>query len=217
MRQLSLIDDEYTTLSGAMPSIKAALRRVAGDENSEGRKLLVDKINKIARISGVKLTGGNVRAISKDTPDKWLSPSDESHPPSVVAILAFALPRKTPPHCGSCFALPGWMMTEEDRLYTEIGRRSVEAKRKNAEAKKARRLIQRIGGKAVNTQHVELTRAEMAALGAERCKWRLAARGHGQGKHEPQSVVTSAGAFAQHCVPSACRHTAHPKRAGLAA
>ena len=91
MRQLSLIDDEYTTLSGAMPSIKAALRRVAGDENSEGRKLLVDKINKIARISGVKLTGGNVRAISKDTLDKWLSPSDESHPPSVVAILAFCL------------------------------------------------------------------------------------------------------------------------------
>ena len=81
MRQLSLIDDEYTTLSGAMPLIKAALRRVAGDENSEGRKLLVDKINKIARISGVKLTGGNVRAISKDTLDKWLSPSDESHPP----------------------------------------------------------------------------------------------------------------------------------------
>ena len=145
MRQLSLIDDEYTTLSGAMPSIKAALRRVAGDENSEGRKLLVDKINKIARISGVKLTGGNVRAISKDTLDKWLSPSDESHPPSVIAILAFCLStQNTTPLRVMLRAIGLDIMTEEDRLYAEIGRRSVEAKRKNAEAKKARRLIQEL-------------------------------------------------------------------------
>ncbi len=145
MRQLSLIDDEYTTLSGAMPSIKAALRRVAGDENSEGRKLLVDKINKIARISGVKLTGGNVRAISKDTLDKWLSPSDESHPPSVVAILAFCLATQNTTPLRVMLRVAGLdVMTEEDRLYAEIGRRSVEAKRKNAEAKKARRLIQEL-------------------------------------------------------------------------
>ena len=145
MRQLSLIDDEYTTLSGAMPSIKAALRRVAGDENSEGRKLLVDKINKIARISGVKLTGGNVRAISKDTMDKWLSPSDESHPPSVVAILAFCLATQNTTPLRVMLRVAGLdVMTEEDRLYAEIGRRSVEAKRKNAEAKKARRLIQEL-------------------------------------------------------------------------
>lgn len=145
MRQLSLIDDEYTTLSGAMPLIKAALRRVAGDENSEGRKLLVDKINKIARISGVKLTGGNVRAISKDTLDKWLSPSDESHPPSVVAILAFCLVTQNTTPLRVMLRVAGLdVMTEEDRLYAEIGRRSVEAKRKNAEAKKARRLIQEL-------------------------------------------------------------------------
>ena len=145
MRQLSLIDDEYTTLSGAMPSIKAALRRVAGDENSEGRKLLVDKINKIARISGVKLTGGNVRAISKDTLDKWLSPSDESHPPSVVAILAFCLATQNTTPLRVMLRVAGLdVMTEEDRLYAEIVRRSVEAKRKNAEAKKARRLIQEL-------------------------------------------------------------------------
>lgn len=145
MRQLSLIDDEYTTLSGAMPSIKAALRRVAGDENSEGRKLLVDKINKITRISGVKLTGGNVRAISKDTLDKWLSPSDESHPPSVVAILAFCLATQNTTPLRVMLRVAGLdVMTEEDRLYAEIGRRSVEAKRKNAEAKKARRLIQEL-------------------------------------------------------------------------
>lgn len=145
MRQLSLIDDEYTTLSGAMPSIKAALRRVAGDENSEGRKLLVDKINKIARITGVKLTGGNVRAISKDTLDKWLSPSDESHPPSVVAILAFCLATQNTTPLRVMLRVAGLdVMTEEDRLYAEIGRRSVEAKRKNAEAKKARRLIQEL-------------------------------------------------------------------------
>ena len=145
MRQLSLIDDEYTTLSGAMPLIKAALRRVAGDENSEGRKLLVDKINKIGRISGVKLTGGNVRAISKDTLDKWLSPSDESHPPSVVAILAFCLATQNTTPLRVMLRVAGLdVMTEEDRLYAEIGRRSVEAKRKNAEAKKARRLIQEL-------------------------------------------------------------------------
>ena len=35
---------------------------------------------------GVRLTAGNTRAISKDTLDKWLSPSDESHPPSILAV-----------------------------------------------------------------------------------------------------------------------------------
>ena len=74
-----------------------------------------------------------------------MSPSDESHPPSVVAILAFCLATQNTTPLRVMLRVAGLdVMTEEDRLYAEIGRRSVEAKRKNAEAKKARRLIQEL-------------------------------------------------------------------------
>ena len=65
------------------------MRRVAGEVDSDGRKLLVDKINKIASSAEIRLTGGNVKSISKDTLDKWLSPSDVSHPPSLLAVVVF--------------------------------------------------------------------------------------------------------------------------------
>lgn len=75
MRQLFLMEDN-ARLAGVMPAIKAAMRSVAGNPEGEGRKALPDKLNAIARASGIKLTGGNARAISEDTLHKWLSPSD---------------------------------------------------------------------------------------------------------------------------------------------
>lgn len=145
MCQLSLLDDESTALSGVLPALKAAMRRVAGEEHGEGRKMLIDKINRTARVAGVKLTGGNVRAISKDTLDKWLSPSDVSHPPSINALMAFCIAAQDYAPLRVLLKSVGLgIMTEEDHLYAEIGRKSTEAKKKNAEAAKARRIIKEL-------------------------------------------------------------------------
>lgn len=65
MRQLSLIED-IAQLAGALPAIKAAMRGIAGAPEGEGRKALPDKLNAIARTSGVKLTGGNASGISEE-------------------------------------------------------------------------------------------------------------------------------------------------------
>ena len=144
MRQLSLIED-IAQLAGVLPAIKAAMRGITGAPESEGRKALPDKLNAIARASGVKLTGGNASGISEEMLHKILSPSDDSRPPSVLMLLAYYKATDNPAHLRAMLRAVGLdIMTEEDRLYAEIGRRSVEAKRKNAEAKKARRLIQEL-------------------------------------------------------------------------
>ena len=89
MSQMSLFDCDYTRFAGVMPAVRAAMRRAAGAPDSIGRKGLVDKINLIAGEAEIRLTGGQGTSISKDTLDKWLSPSDTSHPPSVLAVLVF--------------------------------------------------------------------------------------------------------------------------------
>lgn len=139
MRQLSLLSDDYAALAGVMPAVRAAMRRAAGEPDGEGRKLLVDKINTIARQAEIRLTGGNVRAISKDTLDKWLSPSDISHPPGLLAVLVFC--RATGdagPLRVLAQALGLDIMTDEDRRYRDLGKAEVELKA----ARKRRRMLE---------------------------------------------------------------------------
>ena len=89
MRQsLSLLN--LPALSGLMPAIRASMRRIAG-EDADGRKLLVDKLNAVSAREGVQVTGGNAKQVSMDTVNKWLSPSDTNHAPSLNAILVFCL------------------------------------------------------------------------------------------------------------------------------
>lgn len=138
MRQLSLIDDA-ARLAGVMASIRAAMRHAAGAPESEGRKALPDKLNALARQAGIRLTQGNQAAISKDTLDKWLSPSDTSHTPSLLAVLAFC--RATgdmEPLRMAARALGLDLMTEEERKLCEYGR-SIWQER---EARKRRRKLE---------------------------------------------------------------------------
>ena len=146
MRQLSLIED-IAQLAGALPAIKAAMRGIAGAPDGEGRKALPDKLNAIARASGVKLTGGNAHGISEEMLHKVLSPSDDSRPPSVLMLLAYYKATDNPAHLRAMLRAVGMdIMTKEDRLYAEIGRHSVTAKKKNAEAQKARQLMKELEG-----------------------------------------------------------------------
>ena len=129
MRQASLFD-HCAPLASAMPAIKAAMRAVAGAPEGEGRKALPDKLNAVASASGVRLTAGNVRFISKDTLDKWLSPSDEGHPPSILAVLAFYLATDDPAPLRAMLRSVGLdVMTIEDRKVCEYGRTLIEQKK----------------------------------------------------------------------------------------
>lgn len=139
MRQASLFD-HCAPLAGAMPAIKAAMRAVAGAPEGEGRKALPDKLNMVAGASGIRLTAGNVRSISKDTLDKWLSPSDESHPPSILAVLAFYLATEDPAPLRAMLRSVGLdLMTEEDRRFRDLGKLDAEmrAARKRKKALEA--------------------------------------------------------------------------------
>lgn len=127
MRQLSLLDTY--ALAGAMPAIRAAMSRVAGDAEGEGRKALVDKINRIARQEGIRLTGGNVKNISKDTLDKWLSPTDTAHAPGVNAILTFCIATNDFTPLGVMLRPFGLdIMTHEDRRLRDIAKADEEIK-----------------------------------------------------------------------------------------
>ncbi|WP_303192802.1 hypothetical protein [uncultured Desulfovibrio sp.] len=102
-------------------------------------------MNAIARASGIKLTGGNAHGISEEMLHKILSPSDDSRPPSVLMLLAYYKATNNPAHLRAMLRAVGLdIMTTEDRLYAEIGRHSVTAKKKNAEAQKARRLMKEL-------------------------------------------------------------------------
>ena len=82
--------DDAVGLAGMMPAIRAAMNRVAG-KDEEGRKLLVGKINDVAKRENVALTKGGGKSIDKTTLDKWLQSSDQGHGPSFEAIVVFCL------------------------------------------------------------------------------------------------------------------------------
>lgn len=129
MRQASLFDSSVN-LASVLPAVKTAMRMVAGAPEGEGRKSLPDKINAVASSSGVRLTAGNTRMVSKDTLDKWLSPSDDSHPPSILAVLAFCA--ATDDHAPlramlRCVGLD--VMTPDERKLCEYGRTLLEQKK----------------------------------------------------------------------------------------
>ncbi len=128
MEQLFLLDDAVR-LSGVMAAIKTAMRDVAGAPESEGRKMLADRLNEIAQRAGIKLTGGNTLSISKATLDKRLAPSDTSHTPSILALLTFC--RATgnmEPFRIAAQALGLDLMTEEDRELRDYGAAVLEMK-----------------------------------------------------------------------------------------
>jgi len=122
MRQVSLFDDDHGRLSGLVPAIRAAMNRAAG-EDEDGRKLLVDRINAVARDAGIRLTAGNAKVISKDTLDKWLNPNDRDHTPSLLAVVAFCRATKDAgPLRVMLQALGLDVMTDEDRKLRDYGR-----------------------------------------------------------------------------------------------
>lgn len=136
MRQLSLIED-IAQLAGALPAIKAAMRGIAGAPEGEGRKALPDKLNAIARASGVKLTGGNASGISEEMLHKILSPSDDSRPPSVLMLLAYYKATGNPAHIRAMLRAVGLdIMTEDDRKLRDYARAIIDQKKARKQVRK---------------------------------------------------------------------------------
>lgn len=128
MRQLSLFDDDNGAIAGVMPAIRAAMNRAAGAD-AEGRKRLVDRINAVATNAGVRLTQGNTKAISKDLLDKWLSPSDREHTPSLLAVVVFCKATGDPAPLRAALKVLGLdVMTAEDKRQRDYGRACLEEK-----------------------------------------------------------------------------------------
>lgn len=137
MRQLTLFEDNPNALSGVLPAIRAAMNATAG-ASEEGRKLLVDRLNAVASSANVRLTAGNSKFINKDTLDKWLSPSDRDHTPSILAVVAFCMATKDVTTMRAILRPLGLdVMTPEDRRFRDYGRTCIESK---AKAKVKRRL-----------------------------------------------------------------------------
>lgn len=142
MRQISLLAPGIAALAHVMPDVRTAMRQIAGSRESEGRKALVDKINQIAAEAEIKLTGGNSKSISKDLLDKWLSPSDTSHPPGLLAILAFCRATDNPAPLQIILHAVGLdVMTADDRKFRDYGRAVWEAEEAARNRKRIRERI----------------------------------------------------------------------------
>lgn len=129
MSQYSLLDYDLSRIAGLMPAVRAAMPRAAGNPEGEGRKALVDRINAIARDAEVRLTAGRAESVSKDMLDKWLSPSDTSHPPSILAVVVFCKATGDHEPLRVILAACGLdVMTAEDRRLRDYGKADMEMK-----------------------------------------------------------------------------------------
>lgn len=91
--------------------------------------MLVDRLNDLAAQSGIRLTSGNASTISKATLDKWLSPSDLSHPPSILALLVFCSATDcAEPLRVAARALGFDLMTREDRMLRDYAQAILDEK-----------------------------------------------------------------------------------------
>lgn len=127
MHQGSLFDKHFA-LAGVLPGVKATMRRIVG-EDGECRKRFVDKLNAVASQEQVPLTGGNVKVVSLDMLNKILSPSDTSHPPSLLFTIAFCKAAKNYEPLRVMARSVGFdLMNEEERLVCELHRADKEEK-----------------------------------------------------------------------------------------
>ncbi len=138
MRQASLLDDDHGRLAGLIPAMRAAMNRAAGEDEA-GRKLLVDRLNAVARDAGVRLTTGNAHVISKDTLDKWLNPNDRDHTPGILAVAVFCAATKDAGALRVLLQAVGLdVMTPEDRKHRDYGKACLAAR----EALKLKKMLE---------------------------------------------------------------------------
>lgn len=90
--QLSLFQEDAAaaSLASAMQLVRASMNRVAkSQEGAISREHIADSMTSLADTAGVSLVKGRAKRVSKEMLDKWLTPSDRDHVPSLLAVVAF--------------------------------------------------------------------------------------------------------------------------------
>jgi len=138
--QLSLFKDDKAaaSLASAMQLVRAAMNRVA-NQGGASRDHIADEMSELAMTAGVSLVKGRAKRISKDTLDKWLTPSDREHIPSLLAVLAFCqVTDDISPLKPILEAVGCEVMTPEDRQLRNYAQAILEEK----EARKRKRQLE---------------------------------------------------------------------------
>lgn len=136
MRPSPLSAGSAAQLAGLMANLKARLNQCA-DESGLSRIQIVDRLNDLATSAGVKLTGGNSKALSLATFEKWLNPSDRDHIPGVIAINAICAALGDHRPLAELIELHGLeVMDEQDRVARDYGKACLKAREAAREMKK---------------------------------------------------------------------------------
>lgn len=69
-------------------AVKTAMRQAAKD-SPYSREIICDRMNEIAEAAGVRLGGGNSKALSLALLEKWLNPLEREHTPPIRALTVF--------------------------------------------------------------------------------------------------------------------------------
>lgn len=130
MQQLTLpLNDPSMALAGFVASLKASMNRAAADHPRLSREEILDLMNALAANAGVSITGGNAKSLSMATFEKWLSPSDREHVPSVLAVNVFCLATGDHRPLHVQLGLHGFgVLTDEDRRLRDYARAIIEEK-----------------------------------------------------------------------------------------
>lgn len=130
-------------LAGITAVICAAMNEAA-KASPYSRDEIVDRMNKLAAMAGVRLTQGNVKKIKKDTLEKWLNPASEVVP-GIRAVEVFMQA------VGTTLPLERWgeehglqLLDGEEQLAYEYGKTKIAQKELSATE---RAILQQLGGR----------------------------------------------------------------------
>lgn len=125
-------------MAGLMPSLKSCMQRsLAAAVPPLSREQLVDRMNAIARQSGVKITVGRGRVLTLAVLEKWLAPNDTEDMPPMAAFQVFMLalgnfePLRMLAEFNGCK-----LITEDEIQYYEYGKAKFEAKERARQLKR---------------------------------------------------------------------------------
>jgi hypothetical protein len=92
---LSKASDNQNLFKGFQPQVpdlvagvKASMRDAARASDLS-REQILDRMNGIALVAGVRLNVGSAKTLNPATFDKWLNPSDKEHVPGILAVNVF--------------------------------------------------------------------------------------------------------------------------------
>jgi hypothetical protein len=122
MHQRFLFDQFPAHAAGLIKRLKAAMNQCV-KESKLSRAQIMDRMNAIAQVAGVRLTTGNSKSLGTATFNKWLNPSDTDHVPGVLAVNVFCAALDDIKPIEIQLAMHGCeTMTELDRKERDYGR-----------------------------------------------------------------------------------------------